>query len=319
MRAYSPLPNSVRGFDRSIPDLMGEPSYTAETRTFTLTPTVGIGYFQFWSNGQKFTKHEAQSVVWPNTSGTYYFYFDTDGDLQYILNSNWTQALFVKVAICGLVYWDAVGGVAWGASDEQHGIVMDSESHFRLHMVEGFRWSQGGLITGLIDGNDDYTNIGVGVHHDEDIVIATGVITDTPFMYRLGANGEWKITAEDMKIGYIESGNTYISYNQFDAGEWKLIESTSSTDYIIYFMVKTNFTTSPYRKIVGQTTYASRRDARIGLREDLKAVKLSGLPSTETEFQFAWIAKRNGELEVDGEGNAYVDLRGIQINSLGDA
>ena len=30
-----------------------------------------------------------------------------------------------------------------------------------------------------------------------------------------------------------------------------------------------------------------------------------------------WIAKRNGDLEDDGLGNAYVDLRGIKVQSLG--
>ncbi len=306
-----------RGFDRLTPDTMGIPSYDEATRTFSLAVKSGETYFQFWSDFKRYEKTTTESETWDNVTGTYYIYFDTSGEIQSILSTSLTETIFLKCAICGLVYWNAVSGKAIvQAVDEQHGILMDASSHFNLHMTRGLKWAHGGLITGLADASDIYANIGVSLHFDEDIPISNSVIASTPFMYREGAAGGWVETAADLKIGHIVSGDTYISYNREVTGVWELVESSSSTDYIIYFMIKTNDANNPYKKIIGQTTYASRNTARAGLSNDLKAVHLSGMPSTECEFQFAWIAKRNGDLEDDGSGNAYVDLRGININSL---
>jgi len=298
---------------------MGVPSYTVGTRTFALTPDND--YFEFWANGKHFKKPSAMSVVWPDTTGTYYFYFDENGDLQYVLNSEMTEDIFLVSAICGLVYYAKVQGIADGAKDEQHGNPalggMSSSTHFNLHLTKGFHWAQGGLITGLADASDEYTNIGVGVHFDEDIINVNALITSTPFYYKLGAASEWTKTANDLKIGHIESGNTYISYNgDVGGGVMGLIECTNSTDYVIMQMVKFNFATDPYRKLIGTKTYSSRSAAREGLANDLRAISLSGLSSSEAECQFTWIAKRNGDLEDDGNGNAYVDLRGVPINAF---
>lgn len=111
---------------------MGVPSYDAASRTFTLTPDHY--YLEFWAGGGYFKKTTAQSIVFPDTTGTYYFYFDTNGELQYILNASLTEAIFLVSAICGLVYYNKTAGVADGAKDEQHGVNnmggMSSPTHF---------------------------------------------------------------------------------------------------------------------------------------------------------------------------------------------
>ena len=309
---------SKRGFNRLDPDHMGVPSYTVGTRTFALTPDHD--YFEFWAGGVRFKKATAQTIVWPDTTGMYYFYFDTNGDLQYVLNASLTEAIFLVSAICGLVYYNKTAGVADGAKDEQHGVEgnggMDSSTHFNLHLTHGFHWAQGGLITGLADASSVYTNIGVGLHFDEDIINVSALIEATPFYYKLGADGEWTKTANDLNIAHIASGDTYASWNEYTGGAWQLTECTNSTDYVIMMMVKFNFATDPYRKLIGTQTYASRNAARDGLANELKAISLAGLSSSEAEFQFAWIAKRAGDLEDDGSGNAYVDLRGVPINAF---
>jgi len=307
----------LRGFNRLDSDTMGTVSVVDGTRTFSHAVKAGEAEFYFWSGGTQFVKTTTQTVVFPDTTGTYYFYYDTSGVLQYVENSAITEAVFLTVAICGMLYWNAVTNESWLASDELHGIIMDPSSHFNLHLTRGFLWAVGGVPTGFADASDVYTSISASLHFDEDIPISTDAVTSTPFMYRTGSDGEWVMTAtDDLKIGHIASGDTYISWNEYTGGAWQLTESASSTDYIIYMMVKTNFADKPYRKIVGQQTYASRALARDGLMYALNAIKLNGLSSPEVEFQYAWIAKRNGDLEDDGNGNAYVDLRGVPVHAF---
>ena len=310
---------SPRGFHRHEPDTMGVPSYDEVTRTFTLSVKSGQTYFHFISEDTYFKKEANESIIWPDVTGSYYFYFDNTGTLKTILDGTGSQYTFENYAICGLVYWNAETQKAIiQAVDEQHGVNMDSSSHFNLHQTRGFTWAWGGEIEGLADASDVYTQITEAQHFDEDIAIRTALIDKTPFIYREGAVGGWVETIPDLKIGYIESGNSYISYNENVGGVWQLTQSTSSTDYIIYFMIKTNDRTHPYKKIVGQTTYASRNAARNGMKDDLKAVKLQGLPGVEIEFQSAWIARRNGTLEDSGSPlySTHEDLRGMPTNSL---
>jgi hypothetical protein len=152
---------------------------------------------------------------------------------------------------------------------------------------------------------------------DEDISIVTLATTTHKWIYRDGSAGGWvKSSVADNKIAYM--GSSYAQYNEWDGSTWKRTESTSSTDYIINYIIATHDEDDAYLKVVGQQTYSSRSAARKALRHELHAIQLNGLPSTECEFQFAWIAKRNGKLEDDGYGNAYIDLRGTNINSLSD-
>ena len=303
----------IRGFNRLDPDHMGVPSYTVGTRTFALTPDHT--YFEFFANGIKYTKSSAESVVWDITTGRYYFYFDVDGVLQSVAASGMTGAIFDTCAICGLVYWNATSGEAIiQASDEQHGAVnmggIDPREHFRVHLSIGAVHLQGGNITGLVDGSDVYTSIATVVSADEDITHVNTTITTTPFMYRLGVGGDWYETATpNLKIGHVNSGDSDICWNQNNGGTWELTESASSTDYVIYYFLWTNDVNNPIKKVIGHYAYASRNDARDALQSEIGKLHLDGFPSTEAYLMYAYIVKRNGDLEDDGEGNTYVDLR----------
>jgi len=308
----------LRGFDRLNPDKMGVPSYNESLRQFSLSVKSGESYFEFWAGGKRFTKTTTQSKVIPDVHGVYYFYFDTNGDLQYVLKNSLTTIIFLTSAICGLCSWNSdTNKMIVQAQDEQHATssIMSPAAHFNLHLTRGFKWAHGGEIIGLADASDVYTNITSGLNLDEDIPIVTPEITNTPFIYRDGASGGWVETTPDLKIGYIASGDTYISFNEEVLGVWQLTESSLATDYIIYFMIKTNDKNHPYKKIVGQNAYPNKSSARAALAGRLKEINLQNLPSTEIEFQFAWIARRNGTLEDDGNGNAYVDLRGVPIHA----
>lgn len=311
-KAYSDIGKS--GFDRTNPDSMGDVIYDKSTRSLTIQPKSNKRTYDFFTNGIFHRLSIVQTVACPDVTGSYYWLLNQYGNLQVYLSGDVTEEIFLTHAIVGLAYYNATTGDFWGAVDEQHGLIMDSYTHFNLHLTRGFKWAHEGDIIGLADASDHYTEIEAGLHFDEDIPIVTEESTEHPFMYRDGADGAWRLSTADNKIALM--GTTYAVYNEFDGSNWVLTESTLSTDYIIYFFIKTNLADVPYAKIVGQKTYPSRSSARDGLANDLRAVKLSGLSSPETEFQFAWIAKRDGTLEDDGNGNAYVDLRGLSVNGF---
>ena len=311
----SPSGAFIRGFDRQNPTSMPTVTYDASAHTCTVAPQSGQSSFYFYVGGKKFTKTTAQIVDWGTASGTYYFYFDSSGDLCSAEHSLITETSFVSNAICGLCYYNNAEGTVWGAPDEMHSVVMDASTHFRLHMCDGYKYSSGGEITGLVDAGATYTGISEGVHFDEDIVITTPAQTALYWMYRDGIDGAWKLSSSaDTNVTYM--GASYAYWNEYTGGAWQLTESTSSTDYIITYLLATNFTEIPLVKLVGQQVYPSRSDARKALKNNLHTLKLEGFPSTECEFQFAWISKRNGTLEDDGDGNAYIDLRGVNINAV---
>ncbi len=297
-----------RGFDRNLPDTMGDVAYDESTRTFTHAPKSGQDEFYFFVMGNKIHKTATDSIVWPDVTGTYYFYYDTDGVLQYTINSDFVEAIFIPACICGLVYWNATTQKALiQAGDEKHGVSAEAYWHLNHHLGVGAQWNFGLNPLGFVDGSDTYSGFSLGVSSDEDIFHTTPASTTNPFVWREGADGEWVESAPDNKIAHM--GSSYAYWNEWTGSIWQLTESASSTDYIIYFSAWTNDTNNPVKKLVGQKTYSSRNAAREGLQLELTAIKMQGLPGTEIYSVIAYIAKRNGDLEDDGNGNAYVDLR----------
>ncbi len=301
-----------RGFDRLDADTMGVPAYDEATQIFTLSVKAGQSYFHFWSNGVEFIKTTTQSKAWGATTGTYYFYFDHDGVLQVAGSHAVTEAIFVTSAICGLVYWNSDSGKAIvQAVDEQHGIIMDASTHYRLHNRTGAVWFHGGDITGLADGSDVFTSVAIVYSFDEDIKIATsGTITSAniPFIYKNGTGGWIEVVNTGGTVGY-NGGSGDIFWNEYTGGAWQLTRSLSGTDYVIYYLIWTNDVNNPLKIVIGQQAYANRGTARTALEKELSDINMSGLPSTETHTMYAWIVKRNGDLEDDGSGNDYVDMR----------
>ena len=302
--------NKSRGFDRLTPDDMGVPAYDIPNRKFSMSVKGGQTYFEFWSDGNRFEKTTTQEIEFPDTTGIYYFYFDTSGDLQFVLNSNMTYEIFVKSAICGLVYWNATTGEAINqAVDEQHGIGMPAPTHFRLHMRTGAVHLQGGDITGLEDGEPDYTNIGTVLSADEDINHVTLTTTTTPFIYREGADGDFVQTATpDLNLGYKIGGKGDVQYNLNTNGVWSLEDCSG---YVIYYFYWTNDANHPIKKFIGNVDYSSRSDARNALKNEVGVIQTTGLPSPEAYPMYAYIVKANGDLEDSGNPShyTYVDLR----------
>ena len=83
----------------------------------------------------------------------------------------------------------------------------------------------------------------------------------------------------------------------------------TATDYVIYYFLWTNDAKNPVKKIIGQQAYSTRSNAREAMQTEIGNLQIDGFPSTEAYLMFAYIAKRNGTLEDDGNGSAYIDLR----------
>jgi len=317
---HAQLTTSKRGFDRRVNvDYMGEPSYSdAKRRTFAISPKSGFDYFEFWSGGIRYEKTTKESLACPDVTGTYYWYFDTSGDLQVALNGTISDNTFVLSAICGMAYYNKEAGTFEGAVDEQHGNIMDGETHLNMHLTKKFSYVSGGEITGLVDGASEYAGISTGTHMDEDIPNVSIASIKHSFMYRSGAGEStagWVFTTPDSNVGYKDGGSNVV-FNEWDGSAWVLTQSSYLTNYIIYLFGKSNLAKHAYVKVIGQQVYVSRANARAGLLNSLKAIKLQGFPSAEFEWQWAYICKRDGTLEDDGKGNPYIDLRGIKIETL---
>jgi len=300
--------NKSRGFDRLLPDTMGIPSYDEATRTFSMSVKGGETYFQYWAEGIRVEKTTTQSIVWDNTTGARYFYFDKSGVLNQIADSDMTYEIFVKNAICGFVGFNATTGkLIVQATDEQHGIGMPAPTHFRLHKRDGAVHLGGGEITGMADGSEVYTSISEVTSADEDINIVTSATTTTPFLYRIGAANAFVETATpDLNLALLDSSKT--QYNKEVGGVWSLADATGYVIYVIYW---THDKTNPIKKLVGTENFSSRSEAREALRQQVGLIQKNGLPSPEVYPMFAYIVKTNGDLEDSGSPahTTYVDLR----------
>ncbi|RLA02977.1 MAG: hypothetical protein DRQ47_05980, partial [Gammaproteobacteria bacterium] len=251
----------VSGYDLTDSGTLPDITFVNGTRTFSASVQSGQSNFCFWANNHKFEKTTTQDVIIPDVTGTYYIYFDNSGVLQYVEQASVVPAVFYENAITGLVYWNATTGIGL-AGDERHGKLMDGRTHHYNHATFGARYESGLDITGLVDGEVDYTNTTSGYFWDEDIRHAIALQSTHPFIYKLGGDGEWTSTTPDSLVGF-ENGTSNIVWNEWTGTTWQLTEGASQTDYIIYFMIATpDLSGYNVKKIIGQHGYPNRSAAR---------------------------------------------------------
>jgi len=181
---------AINGYDLTTAASLPDISFSNISRILTLSVKGGSSNYYFWVNSIKIIKTGDSTVEIPDTTGTYYVYFDNTGTLQYVLEGSLVPAQFYENAISALVYWNATAGTSF-VGNELHGKLMDARTHHFNHVTMGARYESGLAITGLTDGGDTYTNISSGYFWDEDIRHTIALTTTTSFLYRLGATGEW--------------------------------------------------------------------------------------------------------------------------------
>jgi len=301
------------GFDLQDEDSNGTISWDDATRTFSIAVKSGESEYYYWIDGKKVTQTTTKSVIVPDTTGAYYIYFaDDTGVLTATLESSLTSPVFYEYAIVGLVYWNKTQAKGM-CGNERHGYRLSSSAHDKDHHTLGALYASGLDITGLSSGNKTYTQTDSGVFYDEDIKHTVTAETTHPFLYRLGATGEWTLLAASNEVAYKDGGDSYYSWNEWTGSTWQLTEGTNSTDYFMSFFIATpSIGSNNIMKIIGQNAYSSRSKARNAIESELSNLKTNGLPSPEFVFLYVIIAKRNGNLQTLADGSLYVDLRYVK-------
>jgi hypothetical protein len=261
------------------------------TRTFSVTP-VGAS-FTVWVGGERYVKTTAQTVVWPDTEGLHWFYFDDTGTLV----TSTTAPAFTDNAWVAMLHWDATNKVVLNdLGDERHGINMASVTHEYLHNTRGASFEEG-LLPGNtdIDGTgDDDTNaqfaIAEGKIWDEDLMheILDSVqditpILNAPVFYRSGTTA-WRRKTPDtfpfIYAGQEGAPGTRVPYNKDTAGTWSLAEVTNN-NFVLVHVFATNDVTWPVITIQGQAEYNTIVAAREGATTEMTSLFVEGMPVAE--------------------------------------
>lgn len=264
-----------RGFENRTSSTL---AFNDGTRTFTITGTYNI-----WNNNTKYVK-TGESYQIPNTTGTYFFYYDSAGVFT-VSTSPWDILTTVPIAF---LYYNATDGKGI-LLEERHGIVMDSATHLNLHTTRGTQLVSAGAISGLATIPEasptvagQTFGIGATTIADEDIVSALAAFIDGgtyAAVYRSGTGSDWRIST-GLPLGFLAGASPYIAYNQLNGSTWQLTELSTNNTYVNYYLVAVPAVNSTYNFILipGQTVYSSLANAQ---GESFSNLSLTGLNFSE--------------------------------------
>jgi len=261
-------------------------SFVDGTRTFTITP---IGTYYFWCSGVRFSKTVAESIVISNIEGLHFIYYDNNGVLQQ--STTFLDELITLYAFVTVIYWNATNGVSILLGDERHGREMDSLVHLYHHRTEGSKWGGGLAPTNVIstgNGNlDTHAQIGVesGSFWDEDIIHTVSALAfpaSIPFLYRLGASGDWRKLPGNGFVS-ITTGSGRAAFNGWTGATWQLTE-VSQSDFLAMHLVATNNVPLQMCWIIGQAKYTTVGAARAGIDTEWNSLSTGGLTTILPEF-----------------------------------
>jgi hypothetical protein len=260
------------------------------TRTFTIAPTGA--QFSVWVEGVQYVKTAAENVVWPDTEGLHWFYYDDTG----ALSTKTTTPDFKTEAVVAVLYWDATNSVVLNdLGDERHGIGMAGATHDYLHWTRGATFGDG-LSPGnlVVDGNgssDTHAQFSIaeGAIWDEDLyhqvldsVQDITPILNAPVLYRSGATA-WRRKTPDtfpfVYAGQEGAPGTKLPYNS-NGGSWGWTECGNNNFVLIHAFV-THDLIWPVTVIHGQAEYTTIPAAREGATTELNNLYVAGLPLPE--------------------------------------
>lgn len=252
-------------------------SYNSSTRQITLNVTSP---FNVYVMGEPFKiSTSITSSAHPNTTGVYFFYFDSTGTPQFS-SSHWDIMTTAPIAF---VYYNATlnYGILF---DERHGISMSSSTHKYLHFKEGAGIRYGFDISGYVlyssNNNDKKYQLSSGLFYDEDYdIVHTQPISPTGYsvFYRTGASGEWTWKAEQ-NFPFLYGANPY--YNYYNGTSWVLQPITTNNTWWNIYVVVTNSVDSKFKtfNLIGQQTYTTLSSA---LAESILNFNFGNIPFQE--------------------------------------
>lgn len=269
--------------DNTLSDYTAEPmgfvnrtdstiSFNSSTRVFTIAPASTS--FTIFCTGEQYTKSSSETITITNTTGLYYVYYNASA----VLSLGTTFFNLSEQTPVAYVYWNATSGTGLLA-DERHGIVLDWRTHEYLHRTRGAAFANGFIASNYTTSGtgannaDAQLDISNGTFFDEDIDISvTHSNTPTansfqqdlqgpariPVLYHSGAAGAW---VSDAQRDYpVKNGTSLVTYNLNTAGTWSTPDATS-THYVAYWIVATNFVNTPVISIMGQRSDNKLSDA----------------------------------------------------------
>jgi hypothetical protein len=301
-------------------------TFTNGTRTFEITPAVST--FSFYTQGQKWTKSSADSVVIDDTEGLHMIYYDNTGTLVKIANPTEAQieTAILAGALVGWVYWDATNNLQlyFTGDNEYHGIQMDSATHVYLHLTQGTQYVSGSALGDILVDQDGSLathaqfSCAVGVIRDEDLTTSLSAIASTtglPVYYKNGASGDWRRTI-NAGFSILTTGTGRMAWNEFTGGAWQQTE-VGNNNFALTHVYSTNDSTYPYIAIMGQAEYNTVIQARSGAANEINTLILSGLPFAEFvpiasviyQTSTGYTNAVKSRIRSTDEGDDYVDFR----------
>lgn len=304
-------------------------SFDEVSRQFSIAPASTS--YDVWCKGVNYTKTTTLTVTIPDTTGLYYIYFDTSGNLQYRLSYfDWEND--VPTAY---IYWNATTDTAPYFADERHGVTLDWATHEYLHRTRGAVIANGFSISNYTitgDGSLDahaQVDLSGGTFFDEDLEVQiTHSNTPTantweqdlqgparlPVLYLSGT--EW---VRDAPTDFpIKQGTARIQYNLYDTGTatWSTID-LDANKYAVSFVIATNNLTYPVLVILGQGEYNNIGDAEA---VDFSDLSLPDFPSVEFRplYKLIWQAGAYTNTPKARLRNV-IDIRSLQSGGVGQA
>jgi len=259
------------------------------TRTFSITPNGAS--FDIYVAGTKFKITSAKTVQIPDTTGLYYFYFNTAGNLAY----RTTYFVWETDAMVAYTYWNSTVQAAVYLADERHGVTLDWQTHEYLHRTRGAAFASGFSISNYSlngDGSADSQaqfDLGGGTFFDEDmqidIVHSNTPTANTweqdlqgpsriPVFYHSGT--EW--TFDSPTNFAAKAGTARIKYNVLSGNTWTTPDVDSDTWFTSSWIVATNNLNYPVIAVMGQSAHNKIDDQLLLNFSDLN---LAGFPSVE--------------------------------------
>lgn len=263
-------------------------SFNDSTRTFSIKPkTPTHTSYDFTWRARAFNKTAEETIVIPNVSGTYHFYFDQNGVLQY--REGFDVVLIRDEVYVANVKWDAVKGRRLYLGKELHTNKWPWAVHYYAHTHFGSRYGAGLALSGFSATEGDGSQNShaqfiaeAGYFDDEDLRV------DNPEQPNINI---WFYLADwDFKVGnsypVVESGsvpeytgaNGRVAYNSISGGVGTLVEVPEGK-YVIYSYFGSNDETLGVVGVVGRNVYDTAQEAKAAALTEIATI--TGLPLQE--------------------------------------
>ena len=293
----APPETLINGFVDASKTYISMPSDTM----FKIEPTGGSSY-DIIANKARYTYTTALTVGLLATTGKQYVYFDTAGVLNCSIVSS--SDLISSYAIVSELYFNATTGKTLLFGDERHGIQMDPMTHLYAHKTIGTAYESGLALGNFVIGNgslNSHAQFGCtgGYIWDEDIrhTIETRASTSplNCLLYLVGS--DWQ--SDVSPITPTKKATTYLYYNQYTAGNWKLTECSNNNYVLAHVFASNNATGSKWIAIMGQGQYGTVTLARTAATTEINSIITTNLPTDE------WYAVATLIYQTSAYANSY--------------